>query len=78
MEYFVRFSDNAEEMVALTFGPMKKLIKAYEKEQAKKNRTDDKPLMDEKKPKVEKKSTVIVPSLLHQNHWNLQKKNRIN
>lgn len=41
MEYFVRFSNGNEAMVPFSFGPMKKLIKAYEKGLAKQNPSDD-------------------------------------
>lgn len=54
MEYFVRFADGVETMVALTFGPMEKLIKAYEKQQAKPKPTDD---------KKTKKSTVMCENI---------------
>lgn len=59
MEYYVRFADGAEEMVALTFGPMKKLIKAFEKEQEKQKTTDEKKSTDKGKSTDEKKATVI-------------------
>lgn len=54
MEYYVRFADGENAMVTLTFGPMKKLIKAYEKEVPKQNPTDDDEVM------AEKKSTVMI------------------
>lgn len=52
MEYFVRFVDGTETMVAHTFGPMKPLIKAYEKQQAKQTRTSTKMRADGKKSAV--------------------------
>lgn len=52
MEYFVRFADGRKEMVVHTFGPMTKLIEAYEKEQAKKKPTDGKMAKDGKKSSV--------------------------
>lgn len=69
MEYLVRFADGVETMVALTFGPMKKLIKAYEKQQAKPSTTDDKVA----KKKDRKKSTVIVCWNLTKGHWDQMK-----
>lgn len=38
----MHFADGEETMVALTFGPMKKLIEAFEKQQAKQKSTEDK------------------------------------
>lgn len=64
MEYFVRFADGVKTMVALTFGPMKQLIKAYEKQQVKPSTTDDKVA----KKKDRKKSTVIVRRNLTNGH----------